>query len=104
MSWIKNTWVGELIMSFSNEKGGLSGRKLSAFAGVSTACYIGIYTLPESDRLYGIYAFLMFALLCLGLVTIPELIKVLSFKKGGGTIIETTKTEKTEEKTEVKTE
>jgi len=91
------SFINDIFKSFSNDPGGWSGRKISAATGVITAVYIGVRLLPESDRIYAVYAFLMFSSVCLGLVTIPELIKFLSLRSGS-----MTKETKIEEKTEVK--
>lgn len=82
--------------------GGLSGRKISTMVSVLTAIYMGIFLLPPADRLTGIIAFLSFAALCLSLVTIPQLIEILSIRSGR--IKETVKSETTEKTTETKTE
>lgn len=82
----------KLFASFDTTPAGYSGRKLSAAAAVLTAIYISCRLLPEAARLYAVFAFLTFAAVCLGLVTIPDLIKFLS-SRGGSTVIESTKVE-----------
>lgn len=89
-----------LFNSFSNNPGGWSGRKLSAFVAVMVASYLTIFLLAESDRLHALYAWLTFALVCLGLVTIPELIKFLATVKGtngASNVTEKTTVEETKE-------
>jgi hypothetical protein len=86
----------KLFGSLDNSSEGYSGRKMSAMVSVLTAIWIAVKLLPKEDLLYAFYAFLGFALLCLGLVTIPQLIEFLSDKPGK--IKETVKTETTTEK------
>lgn len=85
----------ELINSFSTSPGGLSGRKLSAAASLIWACYLAD-KLEDEERMYAVLFFLVFSAVCLGLVTIPELIKFLSSR--GSYVKESTTTIK-EEKT-----
>lgn len=76
-----------IIESFSKKNNGFSARKLSAFHGVGVATIASLagifYTIhfqhPELIK-FIIIVWLLFALLCLGLVTIPELIKFLNSK------------------------
>lgn len=98
MSWIKDIWD-----SFKNNKDGLSGRKLAAFWGitivatsVTLAVVYMVHKRNENDVLiYLIYALLIwiiFGAVCLGLVTIPELIKFLAELKNGKPKDETNET------------
>jgi len=57
-----------------------SGRKLSSFAGVVTAIVL-TYLLPEEAELHALYAWLLFSLLCLSVITAQQIIK---FKNGNG--------------------
>lgn len=75
MSWINDIWN-----SLNTDKQGVSGRKLSAAISVLTAVWVGVMQVPESEKIYVVWSFLTFSAVCLGLVTIPELIK---FLKGG---------------------
>lgn len=76
-----------IIESFYKKNSGFSARKLSAFQGVGVATIASLagifYTIhfqhPELIK-FIIVVWLLFALLCLGLVTIPELIKFLNSK------------------------
>lgn len=92
-----------LLSSFDNHSTGLSGRKLTAFAGVSSGV--------SSQLVWLIYAFksgdfdllteiviidFSLALLCLGIITFQEILK---FKNGNSNSPETP--EKKEEVTEV---
>jgi len=89
MGWTKDIWD-----SFKNNTDGLSGRKLAAFWSitiVATCVTMGIvymvYKRNENDvliyLLYALFAWLIFGSVCLGLVTIPELIKFLAELKNG---------------------
>ena len=69
-----------LLKSFTNQPGGSSARKLSAFAAVSIGClmtciYCDSKVLPEI-----LIIWLSFAALCLGMVTTEQLI---ALKNGG---------------------
>ena len=55
-----------------------SGRKLSAFAGVVTAIVL-TYLLPNEAKLHAMYAWLLFSLLCLSVITAQQ---VINFKNG----------------------
>jgi hypothetical protein len=72
--------VKDFFLSFSNKDGGFSARKLSA----CTAVFVAISETTRIDDatilMYVIFSWLTFACVCLGLVTIPELIKVLKGK------------------------
>ncbi len=70
-----------IILSFENSKDGFSGRKLSAFAGVMMAVAVTLFYLAEKDMLSALYAWLLFALICLGIVTIGNLIELKNGKK-----------------------
>lgn len=64
--------------SFHNEPGGFSGRKLSAFFAVLMAAY----NLKFADRTIAVeltMTWLAFALLCLGIITMQQ---VVEFKNG----------------------
>jgi hypothetical protein len=69
----------DLIASFTTDTLGFSARKLSAFAGVVVAIAV-TYKLPKDAYLHAIYAWQTFALLCLGIVTIEQIIRL---KNGG---------------------
>ena len=92
----------KLFSSLDTTSEGFSGRKISTMISVLTAVYMGIFLLPPADRLYGLIAFLIFASVCLGLVTIPQLIESLSIRSGK--FKETVKTETTETTKEKKSD
>jgi hypothetical protein len=75
---MKNIFIN-ILNSFKNNTLGYSGRKLSAFASVLTGIVITLVKLPSADQLNALYAWLLFALLCLGIVTIQNIIE---FKNG----------------------
>lgn len=84
-------FIRKLFASLDNHSLGYSGRKISAMVGVLTGVYITARLLPSEAQLHALYAWLTFALLCLGIVTVEQIIK---FKNGqAGTVTETTKTE-----------
>jgi hypothetical protein len=68
-----------LVSSFDTDTKGASARKLSGFAAVITAIYITVKELPQESQLHALYAWLAFALVCLGIVTIEQIIR---FKNG----------------------
>lgn len=82
----------KLFASFDNTTLGFSARKLTAFASIVVASYV-TYMLPADARLHALYAWQILALLCLGIITIEQVIKL----RSGQSIKETT----TETKTEV---
>jgi len=71
----------EIVLSFKNSKEGFSGRKLSAFTGVMMAIAVTLFYLEKKDMLSALYAWLLFALICLGIVTIGNLIELKNGKK-----------------------
>lgn len=73
-----------LFDSFKNNTLGYSGRKLSALAGVLTGIYITVKLLPITDQLHALYVWLLFALLCLGIVTVQNVIEL----KNGNKVID----------------
>ena len=72
---MKNIFTN-LFDSFKNNTLGYSGRKLSALAGVLTGIYITVKLLPITDQLQALYTWLLFALLCLGIVTLQNVIEL----------------------------
>jgi hypothetical protein len=70
--------------SFKHNKEGASGRKLSAFwAIVVVSTYISYKYTTTANVIEMTITWLVFALVCLGLVTIPELLKYLAELKNG---------------------
>ena len=72
-------FIKKLVNSLDNKNDGFSGRKLSALAGILTAIYITIHELPKEAQLHALYAWLLFSLLCLGIVTVQQ---VIEFRNG----------------------
>ncbi len=70
------TILNNLINSFTTDKSGFSARKLSAFVGVITAIYVTVKLIPVAAQIDALYAWLLFALLCLGIVTIENVINL----------------------------
>lgn len=70
----------KLIKSFDNSKDGFSGRKLSAFAGVFVASIITFKYIEPQYLIEALMVWLCFSLLCLGIVTIEQIVKL---KNGG---------------------
>lgn len=68
-----------LFASLDNHNLGYSGRKLTALFAILIAAYV-TYTLPVDAKLHAVYAWQILALLCLGIVTVEQIIK---FKNGG---------------------
>ena len=66
----------DLVKSFSTDSGGLSARKLSAFAAVMTAIYVTAKEIPVTDQIHALCAWLFFAAVCLGIVTAEQIIKL----------------------------
>lgn len=74
-----NKLIQNILNSFNTSTGGFSARKLSAFAGVVTGIYITVHEIPKEFLIEALYAWLAFALLCLGIITVEQ---VLRFKNG----------------------
>ena len=89
------TFITKLTASLDNHSLGYSGRKLSALAGVLTGIYITIKLLPVDAQLHALYVWLLFSLLCLGIITIQNVIEL---KNGKNT--STTETTTSEQKSE----
>lgn len=70
------SFIIKLFASLDNHSLGYSGRKLSALAGVITGIYITVHLLPIDAQLHALYVWLLFALLCLGIVTIQNVIEL----------------------------
>lgn len=68
--------INNLINSFTTDKSGFSARKLSAFAAVIVAIYITVKLVPIAAQIDALYAWLFFALICLGIVTIEQIINL----------------------------
>ncbi len=71
-------FIKNIVNSLYNNDEGFSARKLTALAAFWTAFELA-QTLEGDNRLYAVYAFLGTGLLCLGIVTVQNLIE---FKNG----------------------
>ena len=76
--------LNDIWNSFKNNADGVSGRKLSAFwAIVVVATFISYKYTTSANVFEMVIVWLTFACICLGLVTIPELLKDLVQLKNG---------------------
>lgn len=76
--------IKDFINSFRNDSKGFSGRKLSAFwAIVIVATYLSYDNTTPENALYIIITWLVFASVCLGMVTVPKLLETLTEIKNG---------------------
>jgi hypothetical protein len=80
---MKNLWNSFLGSLDNNKDSGFSARKMSAFAGVISAIVVTFYKIPTEYQLEALYAWLVFALACLGIVTAEQVIK---FKNGNSEV------------------
>ncbi len=69
----------DLYNSFNTDQGGFSSRKLSAFVGVVIAVYLSVKYTNATILDSILITWLLFVLLCLGLVTFAQLVQ---FKTG----------------------
>lgn len=76
-------FIQNIIDSLFNNDKGFSARKLTALAAFWTAFELA-QTLDGDNRLYAVYAFLGTGLLCLGIVTVANLIEFKNGKKDNG--------------------
>jgi len=75
--------LSKIIGSLDNRQDiGFSARKLTGLASIIMGAYITICKLPIDAQLHALYAWQLLALLCLGIVTIEQVIK---FKNGNST-------------------
>lgn len=66
----------KILDSFKNISGRYSARKLSAFVAVATSIYITVKLIPESAQIDALYAWLIFAAVCMGIVTVEQIINL----------------------------
>ena len=68
--------VNNILDSFQNKEGGFSARKLSAFVSVAI-CVVLSFKYAESSILVDLTGvWLLFGLLCLGIITFEQIIKL----------------------------
>jgi len=76
-------FINNVVRSLDNiQHQGYSARKLTALACVLMGAYITKYRLEPQYQLHALYAWLLVGLLCLGIVTVEQIIK---FKNGNAT-------------------
>jgi hypothetical protein len=63
-------------------KNSFSARKMSAFVGVVTGLYITFFNVKADNAISFLHAWQAFSLLCLGVITIQQLVE-LSIEKNG---------------------
>jgi hypothetical protein len=68
----------KILDSFKNIKGNYSARKLSAFVAVATSIYITARLIPEAAQIDALYAWLIFAAVCMGIVTVEQIVNLRS--------------------------
>lgn len=74
--------VDDFLNSFNNNPGvGWSGRKLSAFAAMVTAIYLSIKHATPEIVVELVIVWLLFILLCLGLITVQQIIDLKNGKE-----------------------
>jgi hypothetical protein len=95
-----NNIVKNLLASFNaNPNDGWSGRKLTVFYCMILAGFIVVFRLPDEAQLHAFYALLATSLLCLGILTVDQIIR---FKNGSTTTTTETKVEAEQTITETK--
>lgn len=73
-------FITNVVRSLDNVQGqGYSARKLSSLFAILMGAYVTKYKLRPEDQLMALYAWLALALLCLGIVTVQNII---DFKNG----------------------
>jgi len=65
----------KLVASFDNSADGFSARKLSAFIGVSVSVIATFRFVDDKTVIEALMVWLVFALLCLGIITAEQLLK-----------------------------
>jgi len=83
--------IQKLVASFDNSADGFSARKLSAFIGVTVSVVATFRFVDDKTVVEALMVWLVFALLCLGIITAEQLLKF--YKKDGGKIEEEKKEE-----------
>jgi len=98
MKMPKITFFKKIFSSLDNHSLGYSGRKVTAAVSILIGLYITIFLLPKEAQLHALYSWQCVALLCLGIVTIENII---TLKNGTTTTAKETK-ESSETTTETK--
>lgn len=84
------TILQNVVGSFDTHSKAWSGRKLTAFISVVTSIYITVFNVKSDNALYFLQSWQLFALLCLGIVTAQQIIKLFIETKSNGQINSTT--------------
>jgi len=69
-------FITKLFASLDNHSLGYSGRKLTALFSILMGAYVTCYKLPSEAYLHALYAWQMLCVLCLGIVTAEQIIKL----------------------------
>ena len=70
------TFITKLFASLDNHSLGYSGRKLTALFSILMGAYITYCKLPIEAQLHALYAWQVLCVLCLGIVTAEQIIKL----------------------------
>lgn len=73
--------IKKLFASLDNTSLGFSGRKLTALFSILMGAYITIYKLRPEDYFTALVTWVSVALLCLGIVTVQNIIELKNGKK-----------------------
>lgn len=82
IQFIKFKLMKKIIASFDNSTDGFSARKLSAFAGVIVSIIATFRFVDVNTIIEALMVWLVFALLCLGIITAEQLLKFYKGKRG----------------------
>lgn len=74
-------FITKIFASLDNHSIGYSGRKLTALFSILMGAYITAYKLPTEAYLHALYAWQMLCVLCLGIVTAEQIIKLKNGKE-----------------------
>ena len=74
-------FITKLFVSLDNHSIGYSGRKLTALFSILMGAYITYCKLPIEAYLHALYAWQMLCVLCLGIVTAEQIIKLKNGKE-----------------------
>lgn len=74
-------FISKLFASLDNHSIGYSGRKLTALFSILMGAYITYCKLPTEAYLHALYAWQTLCVLCLGIVTAEQIIKLKNGKE-----------------------
>jgi hypothetical protein len=75
------SFITKLFASLDNHSIGYSGRKLTALFSILMGAYITYAKLPTEAYLHALYAWQILCVLCLGIVTAEQIIKLKNGKE-----------------------